>query len=369
MWYAKSDPHWLPEDLHWLPEDTPLNQARQTMERESVAVMLVQAVDGKPRGLLRIRDVGPRSDKADSLSVGEACGPWVSVDHEDSLDDALETLRTHGIPRVPVVSNGDVIGSINRSAIDAYRAFERELGFSLGGLVYEVSPRDDMFNINGSTSVYLTAGLSALQCIKRGLDAAQAEQPGTILDFGCGHGRTLRFLQLAFPDAALTATDVDSDAVDFCRQAFGVRAITSHQNPRQIDLPGRFDLIWVGSVMTHVDRHWWPLFLQFFESHLAPGGVLIFTVAGQHPVDGLRNGEFDYGLPDEAVGRLLAQFDGGGFGYVDYPGQVGYGVAISSPSWVRHQVRSATSLRIVDYCKRGCGDHQDVVTCVDGTGG
>ena len=99
------------------------------------------------------------------------------------------------------------------------------------------------------------------------------------LTSGADTGVRLRYLQVAYPDATITAADVNANAVEFCGRVFGVEAIQSQEDPRQLVIPGHLDLIWCASVVTHVDQDRWPLFLKFFESHLSPRGVLAFTMA------------------------------------------------------------------------------------------
>ena len=93
----------------------------------------------------------------------------------------------------------------------------------------------------------------------------------------CGHGRVLRTLRAAYPQAEIVACDIDTDGVDFCAKTFDAIPVYSKENPEEIDLRRKFDLIWVGSLFTHIRDERWPEFLSFFSRVLAPGCVLIFT--------------------------------------------------------------------------------------------
>ncbi len=353
--------HVMFANLEWITETEPLDAALEYMERRGAGVMPVRGADGRPKGLLRTRDV----DRAAAGTAGEACSTWVSIDADASLEEALGVMEIERLGRVPVEADGKVVGGITRGHILDYQRYEREvereLGIKLAELSHDVSPQDTMFE--GLPSAYLAHGASALKCIKRGLAAAGMDAPSSILDFGCGHGRTLRYLVKAYPGATLIGTDVNPDAVEFSKQALGVEAIQSHEDPRQVVIPGTFDLIWCASVVTHVDQDRWPLFLALFESHLSERGALIFTIGGEHVVNHLRNGGPRYGIGPEGRKSVLAQYEQTGFGYVDYPDQSNYGVTISSQEWVRGQIAAATSLRVVDLLERGLDDHQDVVTC------
>ena len=87
--------------------------------------------------------------------------------------------------------------------------------------------------------------------------AAQKETATNILDLPSGYGRVMRFLKAEFPEAALTACDVIREGVDFCARTFGARAIYGKEDPSELELDERFDLIWCGSLLTHVDEENW----------------------------------------------------------------------------------------------------------------
>src|SRR5436309_14349941 len=102
---------------------------------------------------------------------------------------------------------------------------------------------------------YFEYGETAVRLIRLAMDATGTGQVPThnVLDFPSGHGRVLRTLKAAFPRARLTACDIDHDAVDFCAETFGAEPIYSDEDPRAIELPGQYDLIWCGSLFTHLD--------------------------------------------------------------------------------------------------------------------
>jgi len=131
--------------------------------------------------------------------------------------------------------------------------------------------------------IYFSAGRSAVACINLAMNAAQksASDVRRILDLPCGHGRILRYLKAAFPEADITACDIRRDAVDFCASTFGAVPVYSHDDPAKISLEHNvFDLIWVGSLFTHLDVDLWSSFLSLFRSFLQPSGVLVFSTHG-----------------------------------------------------------------------------------------
>ena len=219
---------------------------------------------------------------------------------------------------------------------------------------------------DGNRVTYIADGLMALSGIRRGQEAAGIREPGSILDFGCGHGRVLRMLQVGTSSTTLIGCDTDLDGVEFCKSTLGVRCFVSDADPRRIDLDERFDLIWAGSVLTHIPSDSWPAYLEWFESHITPAGALVFTIQGEHAAEALRRGEFRLlGIGPLQTVSLLTQFDEQQFGYSDYPDQDGYGVSLSASTWVRPLVHDRTSLEIVDFSMGGFGD-QDVLTLKSG---
>jgi SAM-dependent methyltransferase len=226
-----------------------------------------------------------------------------------------------------------------------------------------ISPNDTKY-ARGWEQHYASVGQSALQCVRLALLAARKLKVKKILDLPCGHGRVQRVLRAAFPEALIAACDPDPDAVDFCAKAFGAVPVHLPEQPGQLHLEDRFDLVWSGSLFTHLNQGAWPGYLEAFAVHLAPGGLLVFTVHGRESVDWLRSGKFDYSLAD--VPAILAAYDRGSFGYQAYPAHTNrdFGIAIASPAWVVDQVVKAPGLRLLNYTEKGLDNHQDVVACV-----
>ncbi|MBA2527425.1 MAG: class I SAM-dependent methyltransferase, partial [Pyrinomonadaceae bacterium] len=157
-----------------------------------------------------------------------------------------------------------------------------------------ISPNDGMYVGNGDH--YFRVGLSAIHCIEQALSAAKMDKVTNALDLPCGHGRVLRFLLQRWPKTKFTACDLDLDGVDFCTQALGAEPAYSQRDLRALFLGQEFDLIWCGSLITHLDDMKIAALLDFFQRHLSPGGLVVFTAAGDRVVEWMVSGEFDYGI-------------------------------------------------------------------------
>lgn len=240
-------------------------------------------------------------------------------------------------------------------ADESLAATEREL---LKRVESRISPRDTMYTGDGAH--YFKVGLSALRVVEDAVRAAQLSSVGRVLDLPCGHGRVLRFLVQRFPGAAFTACDLDRDGVDFCARVFGATPFYSLENLDALAFDARFDLIWCGSLVTHLNEGATRALFRLFARHLAPGGLLLFTAHGDFVARRMPKGEFDYMLTGEQVETITRRYAEAGFGYEDYAGQGGYGVSLTSPAWIRAELEALGGLREVYFKERVWDDHHDV---------
>jgi SAM-dependent methyltransferase len=222
-----------------------------------------------------------------------------------------------------------------------------------------ISPNDHMWATGQSW--YFEVGLSALECVNRALTDAGVT-PRAILDMPCGHGRVCRMLRAAFPSAHITVCDLDPDGVDFCAHEFHAEPLYSHEDVRAVKLDRVFDLIWCGSLFTHLDRDRWPPFLEFFADHLAPDGVLVFTTHGRRPIQWMLGGVFSYGLTLDEQRSLVEHYARDGFGFVS-PANQAFGISLSSMSFVCAQVERQPSLKLVGLREAAWAGHHDVASC------
>lgn len=228
--------------------------------------------------------------------------------------------------------------------------------------IRDIAPDDRMCMTTPEN--YFRVGLAALQLLEFGLEAVGKTEPQTILDMPSGHGRVIRMLKAAFPQGRLTACDIDRDAVDYCARIFGAVPAYSTEDPVDIDLDAAFDLIWCGSLLTHLDADRWAGFLSMFERHLLPGGVLVFTTHGRVIREKMQSGRRRFAIQDS--GRsLLREHERRGFGFEPYlHSRGGYGISLSSPAWVCAELEKHRSLKLALYIEGGWNDDQDAVVCL-----
>jgi SAM-dependent methyltransferase len=224
----------------------------------------------------------------------------------------------------------------------------------------DVADFDGMHNY--APELYFEAGHSALRHIRLAMLAAGLEQADSVLDFASGAGRVLRTLQAAFPEAALVASDVWKPGLDFCSEVLGVETVESSPEPAEVAIEGPFDVIWCGSLLTHVDARRWIGFVQVFESLLARGGVAVFTTYGRWTAEALRKRENTLSLSDDQIEQLLRDYDRTGFGYYPRLPDEDLGDCVASRAWVGAQLDQAPTLQLVLYSERSWLG-QDVIAC------
>lgn len=227
-----------------------------------------------------------------------------------------------------------------------------------GPVIREISPRDGMFA--GKEDHYFSVGRSALRAILLALLAADNADPSRVLDFACGYGRVTRWLRASFPEAAIWACDVDPGAVEFSARTFRATPIEASARPADTPLPGDLDLVWCGSLLTHLDQDAWAPLLHALSRSLRIGGLLVFTTHGRRAVSRMLSGD-TYGLGEPERLDLLVFCRSSGFGFGRYPNSPSYGISVSLPRWVVTTIEQIPDLRLLLYEEAGWDDHQDVI--------
>ena len=235
----------------------------------------------------------------------------------------------------------------------------------LGSVEHAASPNDSVSS--GGWPHYLRVGLDAVRCIEDAVAATGTAQPSTVLDMPCGWGRVMRFLAARLPDASLTACDIVEDAVAFCARRFGARPVRSTPSFSDLDLGERFDLIWCGSLVTHIDAEGIDALLRLFARALAPSGLAVVTAHGEEAARRAQGGDDLYELGPESARALLSSYEHDGFGFAELAGSLDvaghspapYGISLSAHAWMRAAAERA-GLREAHFAAHDWDGHQDV---------
>ncbi len=220
-----------------------------------------------------------------------------------------------------------------------------------------IHPDDDMHHpedVDGTH--YARVGASALSAIERALGAAGRSfaDVGSCLDMPCGYGRVLRLLAQEIAPERITACDINRQAIRFCAQEFGVTPLRSTPSLDRMRL-GRHDLIWCGSLVTHLDERRVGELLGSFADALEPGGLAIVTIHAEPPATG------EFAPRRDEIARAL---DEHGHLHIPYEAALfAYGHAWHTPEHIRRAFAAASgdSVRLVSHHPRGWDEHQDVL--------
>lgn len=225
----------------------------------------------------------------------------------------------------------------------------------LHGLELRTHPRDEMlgFIAAGSPRVdahlfeYLRSGQEAFRIVEHALAAAgrRLDTVARLLDFACGCGRIARFFVHALGAERVVAAEIDRQALAFVGATFGVETIASATDPRDVQLAAAFDVVFAGSLFSHLPRPRFVAWLRALARGLRPDGLLVFTthgegVRGSYPAS---SSGFTF-VPVSETARLEASE---------------YGSAFVRPEVVLDLLREA-GLAPVGWTEREVWDLQDV---------
>lgn len=224
-----------------------------------------------------------------------------------------------------------------------------------------IAPRDGML-AGGNAPEYFDLGRRALELIQFSAELCDKPHYPAILDLPCGHGRVLRWLRAHFGYAQITACDLDRDGVDFCARQFGATPVYSQKDLRTLPFTAQFDLIWVGSLVTHLPQDRWLATLDSLMRWTKECGVIVFTTQGRTVTSRLARGQ---GNIAETIDKpaLLTEFARTGFAYQRYAESTpeeDYGLAVTSPEWLLRTLQRYPDVIVRAYLEEAWG-MQDVV--------
>lgn len=214
---------------------------------------------------------------------------------------------------------------------------------------------------------YFRVGADALRVIVSALVANDRPLPRRILDFPSGSGRVTRHLKAFFPDADIWACDLYEGHISFCASQFGAIPVKSREDLGTLNFETNFDLIFCGSLLTHLPESDARTALDAIARSLAPRGIAVVTFQGRYS-EHIQRHKWKY-LEDALFRIAERQVHRSGFGFVDYRGEIRsrfskqarYGIALTRASWVMKHLETKPEIRILGYTERMWDDHQDVL--------
>jgi len=223
----------------------------------------------------------------------------------------------------------------------------------------EISPHDTM--VHSGPEDYLALGRRALENVRMAARLCDKPHFPRILDLPCGHGRVLRWLRAQYDYADITACDLERTGVDFCAQTFGARGVYSQPDLRDVRFDTEFDLLWCGSLLTHLPFAQWDTILDCFERWTADCGVIVLSVQSRFFATLLARGREDL-CRNIQIPRLLAQFNRDGHAYEPYFEALNgeYGISVVTPEVLLRWLGRRPNLLVRAYMEQAWGI-QDVV--------
>lgn len=106
------------------------------------------------------------------------------------------------------------------------------------------------------------------------------ESVRSVLDFGCGCGRVLRWMQTGLPEAALYGADVRRATIDWCRSNLRGTFLANGTLP-PLDLPdASIDFAYALSVWSHLSEEQGRAWMRELARVVRPGGLILVSTHG-----------------------------------------------------------------------------------------
>lgn len=148
-------------------------------------------------------------------------------------------------------------------------------------------PGDELVSrVTGLTdrNVFFESGQQSVRDLNRALAVIgrSLESYPTILEFGCGCGRIMLWLEEVAAGAELHGVDIDDRAVKWAQANIPYASFKVNDPLPPLDYPdGFFDLVYNHSVFTHLDEEYQDKWLAELRRVTKPGGTILLTVHGE----------------------------------------------------------------------------------------
>lgn len=150
----------------------------------------------------------------------------------------------------------------------------------------QISPEDIMFlfvlhdhSLRDSINAYFTTGLNGRNIVDKIVKARYGNwsKINSILDFASGYGRVSRHFLNDIDNSKIWVSDIKEESVQWQEDQFTVNGIKSEQNPADFKPPVKFNIIFVGSLFTHLPEILFNKWLTRLIEVLDENGTLIIS--------------------------------------------------------------------------------------------
>lgn len=107
----------------YVDESDTVEQAALLMDDESFGMLPVCSSEGRLRGVVTDRDIvvkvvaQGRDPRATLVRDVADQGEVVTIGADDSIEEAIETMKRHGVRRLPVIDGNDLVGMVSQADI------------------------------------------------------------------------------------------------------------------------------------------------------------------------------------------------------------------------------------------------------------
>jgi SAM-dependent methyltransferase len=161
-------------------------------------------------------------------------------------------------------------------------------------------------------ALFLQTGQRSLVDLERALAAVDdtLERHQSILEFGCGCGRIMRWMEDLAGSQALVGTDIDAAAIEWASAnlPFARFDVNEGLPPSRYE-DGEFDLVVNHSVFTHLDEHYQDLWLAELQRITLPDGLVVLSIHGEHAF-AISEQQLDSGSRQRREWRATLERDG-----------------------------------------------------------
>ena len=123
----------MTEGAEYIPLDATIEEAAQRMAQDDIGALPICNGEGRLQGMLTDRDIvvkvlaagkDPRSCTVAEVAQGTEV---VTIGADDSVSEAIRTMKDHKVRRLPVIDGTDLVGMVSQGDL-AKHADETEVG-------------------------------------------------------------------------------------------------------------------------------------------------------------------------------------------------------------------------------------------------
>lgn len=143
------------------------------------------------------------------------------------------------------------------------------------------------FHVHGSPFLdsFLSGGKHSIRDLEKSLVTINKDLNSfkNILDFGCGCGRSLIWLRDRNLQCKIYGTDIDEEAISWCKKNLDFVRFDVNKPLPPLEYPSNtFDLVYAGSVFTHLNEDYQYRWLEELNRVTMPKGIVVITIHGIH---------------------------------------------------------------------------------------